>query len=254
MTEARSVAKAGSGLADIVTTANYDTTCTNITKCNQPNFVIDPKGNRTDYTYDATHGGVTRVQLPAATLGGVRPETNYVYATLYPQVRDAGGVLINAPDPEYKVTQITACSTAATCAGTVNETKVTIAYATPNLLPTSVTTAAGNGTLSATSTLTYDGANNLKTQDGPLPGPDDTVTYFYDAQNRRRGTIGPDPDGVGARPRGAARLTFDAQSRVTKTEIGTATGTTDADLTAMTVAETVDTEFDANGNAKGKSW
>ncbi len=77
------VAKSGSGLADIVTTANYDATCTSAVKCNQPNYVIDPLGNRTDYSYDTTHGQVTRVQLPspdadaAGTETGTRPEINY---------------------------------------------------------------------------------------------------------------------------------------------------------------------------------
>ena len=83
VTETRMVAKPGSGLADIVTTASYDTTCSSAVKCNQPNYVIDPLGNRTDYTYSTTHGGVTRVRLPSpaaeapGTETGTRPEINY---------------------------------------------------------------------------------------------------------------------------------------------------------------------------------
>ncbi len=45
MTEKRAVAKSGSGLADIVTPANYDASCTYAANCNQPNWTKDAKGN-----------------------------------------------------------------------------------------------------------------------------------------------------------------------------------------------------------------
>ena len=246
VTETRAVAKFGSGLADIVTTVNFDASCTNAAKCNKPNFTIDAKGNRTDYTYDLTTGELTRVQLPAATVGGVRPEVNYVYSMLSAQIKDAGGTLVAQP-AQAKLTQITTCATAATCAATVNETKVTIAYATPNLLPTSVTTASGSGSISSAVTYAYDAKDNLATIDGPLSGSDDTNVYIYDTLDRRRGVIGADPDGAGSRLRVAERYTFDSESRVTKAETGTVTAATEAALNAMTVAQTVDITFDANG-------
>jgi RHS repeat-associated protein len=247
ITETRVVAKLGSGLADIVTTANYDASCTYAAKCNKPNYTIDAKGNRTDYTYDLTTGELTRIQMPAATSGGPRPEVNYVYSMLSAQIRDAGGNLIAQP-AQAKLTQITACATAATCAGSASETKITVAYNTPNLLPNSVTTAAGDGSISSTVAYAYDGRDNLASIDGPLPGSDDTTTYIYDTLDRRRGVIGADPDGGGSRPRAAERYTFDSESRVTKVETGTVTAATEAALNAMTVYQTVDIAFDANGN------
>lgn len=247
VTETRNVAKSGSGLADIVSTASYPATCSNTATCNQPTYTIDPRGKRTDYTY-ASHGGMTRVQLPAASGGGTRPEVNYTYAALYPQVKNASGVLVNASAPEYKVTQITACATAATCSGTVNETKVTFAYNTPNLLVSSMTVASGNGAVSSTTSYTYDAADNLKTVDGPLSGSSDTTTFFYDANNRRRGVIGPDPDGGGSRQRQAERYTYDGESRVIKVERGYASAASDAALNAMTVSEYYELTFDGDGN------
>jgi len=247
VTETRLVAKPASGIADIVTSASFDATCANVVKCNEPNYTIDARGSRTDYTYDATHGGVTRVQMPAATVGGVRPETDYVYTALYSQVKNASGVLVNATDPEYKLTSYTTCSTAATCAGTANETKVTVAYRSQNLLPTTVTVASGNGVVTSTTAYSYDAADNLQSVDGPLSGSPDT-TYFYDANNRQTGTIGADPDGAGPRKRLAQRLSYDTESRVIKVERGCAAGNSLADLTTMTVAQTLDTTFDANGN------
>ena len=248
VTETRNVAKAGSGLADIVSTANYDTSCTNFVKCNKPNYTIDAKNNRTDYTYDLTTGELTRVQLPAATSGGVRPEVNYGYAMLSAQIRDAGGALYAQP-AQAKLTQVTTCSTTATCPGTANETKVTYAYNTPNLLLTSVITASGDGAISSTVVYAYDARDNLVSVDGPLAGTDDSTIYIYDAQDRQRGVIGADPDGAGSRPRAAERYTFDVESRVNKVESGTVTAATEAALDAMTVAQTVDIAYDANGNA-----
>ena len=247
ITETRVVSKLGSGLADIVTTANYDASCTYAAKCNKPNYTIDAKGNRTDYTYDLATGELTRVQMPAATSGGTRPEVNYVYSMLSAQVKDAGGNLIAQP-AQAKLTQITACATAATCAGSASETKITVAYNTPNLLPSAVTTAAGDGSISSTVAYAYDGRDNLASIDGPLPGSDDTTTYIYDTLDRRRGVIGADPDGAGSRPRAAERYTFDGESRVTKVETGTVTAATEAALNAMTVYQTIDIVFDANGN------
>ena len=247
ITETRNVAKPGSGLADIVATANFDASCSNPAKCNKPNFTVDPKGNRTDYTYDATHGELARVQLPAATTGGTRPEVNYVYSMLSAQASNGAGGFTSLP-AQAKLTQVTSCSVAATCPGSANETKITIAYNNPNLLPTSVTTAAGDGSISSTVAYAYDARDNLTSVDGPLPGSDDTTTYIYDAQERRRGVIGPDPDGTGARPRLAERYTFDNESRVSRAETGTVTAATEAALNVMTVAQTIDYLYDANGN------
>ncbi|HZG32422.1 MAG TPA: hypothetical protein VEZ59_04060, partial [Sphingopyxis sp.] len=252
--ETRLVAKPGSGLSDIVTSADYDMVCSSAIKCNQPNHVIDPLGNRTDYTYNTTHGQVTRIQLPSpdadapGTETGMRPEINYSYTSMYAQYKNASGVLVNFPEAQYKPTQITTCATAATCAGTANETKVTIEYNTPNLQPTKVTTASGNGTISSSVAYAYDARGNLTSVDGPLAGADDTTTYIYDDKDRRRGVIGPDPDGAGSRPRAAERYTFDTMSRITKAEIGTVTAATETALNAMTVFQTLDTSYDAAGN------
>ena len=247
ITEVRRVAKSGSGLADIVTTADFDASCTNAAKCNKPNFSIDSKGNRTDYTYDITTGELTRVQMPAATTGMARPEITYVYSMLSAQQSDGAGGFTNLPS-QAKLTQAASCATAATCPGSSNETKLTVAYNNPNLLPTSVTTAAGDDSISSTVSYAYDVRDNLVSVDGALPGGDDTTTFIYDAQDRRRGVIGPDPDGAGIRPHLAERYTFDTESRVTKAETGTVTAATEEALNVMTVAQTIDYLYDAYGN------
>ncbi|NIJ35374.1 RHS repeat-associated protein [Sphingopyxis panaciterrae] len=250
VTETRAVAKSGSGLADIVTTANFDASCTNAAKCNKPNWTQDALGNRTNYSYDATHGQVTKVQLPsptadaAGTETGVRPEINYTYTAKKAKILQ-GGVLVDSPQTQYKVTQITTCATAATCAGTANETKVTIAY-NNNLLPSSVTTAAGNGSVSATTAYSYDPRGHVASVDGPLAGTDDTTHYFYSAMSLPVGVIYPDPDGAGTRPRPAERRSYVNGTTLQSVATGTVTGTALTDLTGMTALQTVSYSYDAD--------
>jgi hypothetical protein len=80
-TESRFKAKPGSGLADIVTT-RYFPACvsTNLKICNKPSYIIDARGNRTDYTYDPAHGGVLTETGPADSSGN-RPLTTYQYVS-----------------------------------------------------------------------------------------------------------------------------------------------------------------------------
>src|SRR3546814_9238502 len=123
-------------------------------------------------------------------------------------------------DPFYRVTQITTCATAATCAGTANETKVTIAYNNPNRKPSSVTTASGNGSISSTVGYTYNALGEIATVDGPLSGTADTTYYFYTSNRRLLGTIAPAPDGTGPRKRQAIHHTYIGAKPIQKTEYG----------------------------------
>ncbi len=240
--------KPGTVLAVIEETADFAVTCTNPATCNKPNFTIDARGNRTDFAYNQTSGELTRVQLPAPDATQPRPQVDYTYTNLTAQVRDASGALVLAATAQPKLTQLTSCATAAICPGSADETKVTIAYNTPNLQPTAVTVAAGDGSLSATTTYAYDARDNLSVVDGPEAGSEDTTHSFYDEVDRPLGSIGPDPDGAaGNKPRPASRVTYAAASGlVTKAESGTAAGTTRAQFDAMTVLQTLELGYDAN--------
>lgn len=231
VTETRAVAKAGSGLADIVTTASFAATCANPVTCNQPNSVTDARGKTTDYTYDPTHGGVLTVTLPAPTSGGVRPQTRYSYTQ---------------QNGSYRLTGISTCATgtAPTCLGTADEIKTTLGYdAVGNL--TSTTTAAGNGSLSATETRTYDSVGNLRTVDGPLAGTVDTSVIRYDAARRVTGTVQPDPDGSGTLKHRAARITY-THGLPTKVEQGTVNSQSDGDWAAFSSVEEVQQDYNSH--------
>lgn len=249
VTQSRAISKTPGTPADIVTSASFDTSCTNVVTCNQPNSTTDAKGNVTDYTYNATHGGVLTATAPAATGGGIRPQTRYSYTAI-----SANYWAYSYPNPVfgpgsavYKLTGVSACQTGATCAGTADEVKTTIAYANNNALPSSVSSGAGNGSLTATSAFTYDNIGNRLTVDGPLSGTADTTRTRYDAGRQVVGVIGPDPDGAGSRPNPAQRYTYNNDGQVTLAEAGTTAGQTDPAWAGFTTAQQAAATYDANG-------
>jgi YD repeat-containing protein len=187
VTETRAVAKAGSGLADIVTTASFPASCANPKTCNQPTTTTDARGNVTDYTYDSGHGGVLTVTAPAPTVGAVRPQTRYSYTSLQAYYRNASGSIVASGIPVLRLTGVSACQTLTSCTGAADEVKSTVSYGPQvtgtgnNLLPVSTSSGAGNGSLTATTAFTYNEIGNLTYVDGPLAGTDDTTRTLYNA-------------------------------------------------------------------------
>jgi RHS repeat-associated protein len=236
VTETRGVAKSGSGLSDLVATASYDSSCTNIVTCNQPNSTTDARGNTTDYVYDSTHGGVTSVTAPAPTSGATRPQTRYGYT----QVTAVTG------EPVYLLTSSSACMSSSSCSGGSDEAKTTVSYNTSNLLPVSATSGDGSGALAAITALAYDAIGNLTSVDGPLSGTGDTIVVRYNSARERIGIVAPDPDGTGSLHNPAQRVTYDSHGLVTKVEQGTVNSQSDTDWAAFSSLEEVDTGYDSN--------
>ena len=239
ITKITKVAKAGSGLANIVTSATYPSTCSNPITCNEPITTTDARGQVTDYTYDPTHGGVLTITRPAATTGAVRPQTRYTYARL-------GSNGSASSTGVFVVSKISSCATLVSCAGTSDETVTTYTYG-PNLLPTSVTIASGNGSVSSTHTYAYDKYGNVVADDGPLSSTADTTSYKYDANRQITASISPDPDGSGSLEPRVTRTTYNALNEPAKVEVGTADGPSDAQVAAMTVLQTDTISHDAFG-------
>lgn len=229
VTERREIAKAGAGLTDIVSTSDYDASCTYAAKCNQPNWTRDPKSNQTDYSYNTSTGDLVTVALPAATSGGIRPTTTYSYTTV-------NGV--------QQVSGISTCQTTASCVGTADEVKTSIAYDT-NGLPNVISKGAGNGSLTATTSVVYDDVGNAMTVDGPLAGSGDTTRYRYDAARQLVGVTTPDPDGGGSLKPRAQRITYDVKGRTTLAEVGNVNSQSDGDWTGFSSLQQVSTDYDA---------
>ena len=236
VTEVRRVAKPGSGIADIVTSAAYPPTCASAASCNRPTSTTDERGNVTDYTYNA-NGDLLTVTSPAPAAGAARPQVRYTYAN----VTTPGGAV-------SKLQSISQCQTLGTCAGTADEAKTVFTWSN-QLLSIGFTRANGTGTLSAATVITNDAVGNPKSVDGPLPGAADTITLFHDKMRRRLGAISPDPDGAGPLKRRAVKTAYHPDGMAQSVQSGTAAGTTDADFAAMTVLETQATSFDAAGRA-----
>ncbi len=251
VTERREVAKSGSGLADIVLDVGYDTMCTNIVKCNKPNWTKDALGNETDYTYDSTHGGVLTVTKPAPATGGTRPQTRYGYTQLQAYYANSLGSIVASGLPVYRLTSISECQTGASCSGTSDEVKTTISYGPQttgvgnNLLRVSLSKGDGTGALTATTAYTYDDIGNVTYIDGPLSGTADTTRTLYDADREVVGTISADPDGAGSLQNRAVRNTIDSRGLLTKIEAGTTAGQTDSAWAAFSPAQEVDVTYDS---------
>jgi RHS repeat-associated protein len=250
VTEKRVKAKPGSGLADLVMTASYPASCANSKTCNKPDYIIDARGNRTDYTWDPNHGGMLTETRPVG-LNGVRPQKRFTYTQLYAYIKNSSGSYVQAATPVWMLTGTSECMTQTSCAGTADEIKTTITYGTTgvanNLLPTLVTVAAGDNSISATTTTTYDFAGNALTVDGPLSGPADTTRTRYDALRRVIGVTSPDPDGAGPLLHRAVRNTYDSSGSLIKVERGTVNSQSDSDWAAFAPLETVDTVYDLMG-------
>lgn len=110
---------------DIIYEAGYDTDCTNIKKCNKPNWIIDGKGNQTDYEYHPQSGQLSKVTRPAND-AGIRPQTRYTYEQKYASfIQSEGGSATQSGDPIWMLTKESFCmkgsATANGCALTNDE-------------------------------------------------------------------------------------------------------------------------------------
>ena len=252
VTNATRYGKPGSGLSESFT-ASYPSTCVNPVTCNQPDWTKDAKGNETDYTYDATHGGVLTVVLPADQ-NGLRRKTFNTY-TAYDTLHGIIYRLTRSETCGLTATQLstlTACPAATSTSVTTTDygTSGTAPYTYKSFMPYSVTQTDGAGSLSATTTYTYDVMGNVTVVDGPRTDVDDRSYKTWDADRRVVCEIGVDPDGAGTLVRAMVRHVYDAAGRETETDTGTGASTTDCTpAISMAVAMKTLVTFDAAGRA-----
>lgn len=250
--EQRTIAKSNTGLADIVTTADFDVVCSFPVKCNRPNWTRDATGAQTDFSYDPTTGQTQSVTAPAG-LSGIRPQTRYNYASRQAYFKNAGGSIVASGQTMSLLVGTSTCRTASSCLGTADEVTTAISYGPQadgtanNLWPVSIT--AGGVGLIATSTFTYDFVGNRLSVDGPLAGTADTTTYTYDEARQLTGQISPDPDGVGALKFPAQQFSYNSDGQPTQVSTGTVTSQGTAAWTSFVEFQRQSTAYDVNGRA-----
>lgn len=223
VTEVRAVAKSGSGVADVVETASFDSSCANIKTCNRPNSATDARGNTTDFTYDSAHGGLLTATAPAAMGGANRPQTRVSYSRLGANgASSASGIYVQTGNSTCQT------GTSPSCVGTSDEVKGVITYGY-GLQPLSISSGAGDNSLTVTNAMTYDVVGNLLTVDGPLSGTADTTRRRWNLNREQVGMVGPDPDGGGSRKHLATKTTYASTGLVSKVEFGTVNSQSDPD-------------------------
>jgi RHS repeat-associated protein len=252
--ETRQVAKPSSGLSDIVVSATYPSACTNPVTCNRPTSTTDERGNVTDFTYDSIHGGALTATAPAPTTGATRPQVRLTYAQRSAWYKNSAGSIVQAASAIYLPTAVSTCQTGSSpsCVGTADESRTSVDYgagsssAASNLLPVSISSGAGNGSLTANVANAYDVVGNLTSIDGPLEGSDDTIGYRYDADRRRMMTVSPDPDGAGPLLRRAVQTLYDGNGNPIQVQAGT-TATLTGAFTPPSSGERVRIDYDSFG-------
>jgi RHS repeat-associated protein len=234
-----SVAKPGSGLANIVEEAYVDLTaipsingiiqCLNQVMCWRPKWVRDAKGNQTDYEYDAN--GLPIAMIAPADEQGQRARTIIEYTT---------GIRRKAVER--------VCIDGITC-GTNDEFRMEYTYWGNTFLPASVRQVDPTNGQFLETTFTYDTAGRQLSADGPLPGSDDAAYSRYDILGRKIWEIGPKGEN-GLRQ--AIRTTYRAaDSQVLRVETGMVAGdvtaTSPGTLTFLNneVLRQIDTEYNA---------
>lgn len=258
ITQVTQVAKPGSGLSNIMTSASFPVACANSFTCNQPTSVTDENGNTTNFAYDAANGAALTVTLPDPDGGNPlpRPQARFAYGSFSAYYKQSAGAGVTAAaSPVTLLTEVAGCATQADddCDGAADETITTINYGSNgvanNRLPLFAVSGSGNGTLSARSDFTYDYIGNLLTTDGPLPGVNDITKFRYDAARQLVGAVGADPDGVGVRDLPAIRISYNLDGQATTIERGTVTSQSDPAWAAFSSLQQQNTVYDFIGRA-----
>lgn len=223
------------GGSPLVTRYEYEASCTadNYRICNKVKKITDTKNNVTDFVYYSAHGGLKSKTMPPDA-NNVRPEVRYTYSLLTPMVKDASNTPV-ASTPVYRLTQTSSCRVAtsgnpASCVGTADEVVTSYAYNTNNLLKTSETTRAGDNSVSATTSYSYDLVGNVIAVDGPIPGNSDISYTTYDIRRRPVFEISPDPDGGGLQKRKIVKHNYNVDGVEYLTEVGTGNATDGSDF------------------------
>lgn len=208
--EVRRIAKPSSGVPDMVRSYTY-TSClsTNRKYCAKPITMTDERGQETEYSYESSHGGVTKIRHPRESSTGRWPVEEFSYGTKYAWYRTSSSATrVQAPTPVWRMVQARKCSVTNSADGCPSSTNANVFVtdytyeignsATPsNVKLKSVTARSGDSSVSLTTTYSYDNWGRVTYKNGPAPGSNDVYRYEYDKMGRITRVTSPDPDGSG---------------------------------------------------------
>jgi YD repeat-containing protein len=174
VSQAKQIAKPGSGLANIVKSATYD--CSQPRICGKPTSITDARGNTTNYTYKSENGEVLTESLPADP-NGVRPVKRHEYVQRHAWLSNGAGGFVQAATPVWLLSTTRTCRTTATvnnaCGGGTADEVVTSYDYGPNSGPNNLLlrgqTVTADGTTLRTC-FTYDPAGNRISETSPRAG------------------------------------------------------------------------------------
>ena len=197
---------------DISTSAQFESGCSNVKKCNQPQWTKDARGNQTDYTYDDGTGLITSVNKPA-DVNGVRPYVSYGYTGLASSSGPGGTIT--------QLKSVETCKVGGWGCADANLVGSTYDYndATGNFTVSRVTSGEINGALKAAVTYGYDDLRNVTS----VTNPNGKVSSSgYDSARRQVWSVAPDPDGAGWERGKATTAVYNADGTVQLRQVGTA--------------------------------
>jgi YD repeat-containing protein len=238
VTTKTSVAKAGSGLANIVESATYPSDAVNClgNGVNQyrPTSYTDARGKVTNYTWNSNGQLIQQDDPPDAS--GVRRRTIFDYA------------VANGLSRKSKERACAAGATPLTCSGAaLSETDYT--YAGNTFLPATVkltdNTNCTPTCVTETTTYTYDSWGHLASSQSAMNGVAGTKYFRYDTWGRKCWEIGAADS---ANVRIAKQYTYRAaDDKVANVQTWTATGpgTNCLDVPTVTLLEQTDTTYDS---------
>ncbi|MEA1675399.1 RHS repeat-associated core domain-containing protein [Nitrospirillum sp. BR 11163] len=261
VTKTTKYGKPGSGLV-VWSEATYESGCSNPKTCNKPSASHDDNGHWTYYAYDPTHGGVQTITRDAPGAGKAQPQVRYSYGPYQAYYKNSSGNLTGGGTiylPTGTSTCVNGNWTGSACDSTGNngqngiESKTSIGYGDTsgsqanNLLPVSMTQSSGDGSVSATTSVTYDSVGNKLTVTGPANTG--TTRYRYDAARQMVGVVGP-AAGASGKYRATA-ISYNPDGQVTDTSQGTVNSQSDGDWSNFVTLQKTTAIYDGQGR---KTW
>lgn len=216
-------------------------------QCFLPDTETDARGAQSENFYNLEEtGGLLRKQVSPPDLQGRRATRIYDYEQKEARILSSTGSIVGTGITTWKLRRVRLCVDQDTCAGSSNETVTEYEY-DDNLLLVAVVNRAGDGSNVVRTTQGYDPVGNLAWSDGPLPGSEDRVFFFYDLARQKVGEISPNPDSGKALRFLGRRFTINPDGKPTLIEEGPVAGASETDLRAMIPENTTEFRYNSDG-------